>query len=136
MSGDVLNIPRLVPVFTQDLAQRRNVNAQRSLLDNCLGPHPLDELVLAHYRARAFDQADEDFARAAAQPHRPVAAQEDPLSWIEYEWSKGQRGVARSRNIECHDSTGKDMAEETTPSGSKRYLSRRRRRAKHPKAES
>src|SRR5205814_7307369 len=99
VSGDILDIAKAVTVLPEYLAQRGDMNPQRAFLDNSLRPDAPDQLILADDRAGTLHQANEDLARTAAQSHRSIAAQQHPLSWIEYEGSKG--------NIECHDSTRK-----------------------------
>jgi hypothetical protein len=59
--------------------ERADLNLQIRVLDKRLRPGSGDQFLLANHLARALDQSGEDVKTAAAEPHRPVALEQEPL---------------------------------------------------------
>src|SRR5882672_11488170 len=72
-------------------AQRAYLNLQVRVFDECLRPRAGHQLLLGHDRARAVDKGGQDVEGAAAQPHRPVALEQEPLRSKEPERTKRDR---------------------------------------------
>jgi hypothetical protein len=52
------------------LAQRRDMNPERTVVDDRIGPRAGDELIPVYRLAGAFDERDQDIESAAAEPQR------------------------------------------------------------------
>src|SRR5580704_14607924 len=60
-------------------AQGAHLDLQVRFFDEGLWPGSGDQLFLADHLARAFDQSGQNVKGAAAEPHRPVALEQEPL---------------------------------------------------------
>jgi len=60
-------------------AQRAYLNLQVRVFDECLRPRAGHQLLLGHNLAGALDQSRQDVKGAAAEPHRLVALEQEPL---------------------------------------------------------
>src|SRR5260370_5471470 len=60
-------------------AQGAHLNLQVRLFDERLRPGSGDQLLLADHLAGAFDQSSQNVKGAAAEPHRLVALEQEPL---------------------------------------------------------
>jgi hypothetical protein len=59
--------------------QRADLNLQIRFLDERLRPGSSDQLLLADHLARAFDQRGENVKGAAAETHRFIPLEQEPL---------------------------------------------------------
>jgi hypothetical protein len=60
-------------------AQGAHLNLQVRFFDECLRPGSGDQLLFADHLAGAFDQSSQDVKSPAAEPHRLVALEQEPL---------------------------------------------------------
>ena len=74
--GDVALALLAVP---ERLAQRRDMNPQRALVDDRIGPCTGDKLLLWERLAGAFDQCDQNVERATAEAQRLPFAEQHSL---------------------------------------------------------
>ncbi len=73
----------------EHLAQRRNVNAQRAVIDVQIGPDESHQRVASDQFAGALDQCHENAERPAAQPDHPLPLTQYLLRGEQLKWSKG-----------------------------------------------
>jgi hypothetical protein len=71
--------------------QSADLNLQIRFLDERLRPGSGDQFLLADHLARVFDQNREDIEGAAAEPHRLIALEQEPLPRKEPERAKRDR---------------------------------------------
>jgi hypothetical protein len=60
-------------------AQRAHLDLEVCFFNERLRPGPGDQLLLADHLTGAFDQSGQDVEGAAAEPHRPVALEQQTL---------------------------------------------------------
>ena len=72
-------------------AQRADLDLQVCFFDEGFRPGSGDQLLLADHLAGALDQSGQDVEGAAAEPHRLVALEQEPLRCEEPERAKRDR---------------------------------------------
>jgi hypothetical protein len=83
----------------EGLAQRRDMDPQRALVDHRVGPCTGDELLLWERLAGAFDQRDQNVQRATAEAQRLLIVEHDSLRRHQPERSREQEfGASLSRS--------------------------------------
>src|SRR5882672_8297743 len=90
-SWDSDDIAMTALAVSEGAAQRADLNLQIRFLDERLRPSPTYQFLFADYLASAFDQSSEDVKSAAAEPHRLVAVEQEPLLCKEPERAKRDR---------------------------------------------
>jgi hypothetical protein len=76
---------------TEGAAQGAHLDLQVRFFDERLRPGPRDQLLFADHLAGAFDQSSQDVKGAAAEPHRLVTLEQEPLRWKETVRAKRDR---------------------------------------------
>ena len=78
---NVGDVARARAVIAERFAQRRDMDPQRALVDDRVGPGTGDELLFWERLARAFDQRDQNVECAAAEAQRLPFAEQHSLRW-------------------------------------------------------
>ena len=104
-------------LFTQRLAQRRDVHPQARFLDNRRWPYVGNQLIPADHLAGTFDERDQELQRPAAKPHRLVVFQQQLLTWDQPERAERQCLFRRHRPNATQSGSTANLPEPEPTSG-------------------
>jgi hypothetical protein len=89
-----------IPPVAQRFAQRRDMDAQGTLVDKRVGPDAVDQLVLQDGFAGTFNQGDQDLERPTTQPYRALLLEQQVFRRMKPKWPKDEdRVVHRTRPV-------------------------------------